>query len=273
MNDLKKAEEDLYSLLKKKNLTYSDGRFSRENTLIEEYHIPKAAIIEAHNKGTVIDVYASGFHERPDLSDINKAERRFGPQTQGKGYTLVDLPVPLKVLYGQISLDSKKDVSLELINTLYTQIKRDWCQPPSNARKKNLSDYSPKDRIGNARAVIEGADLNNSLTEKYLKQKTELEACIPVADKILSGIANGRWMLTNAGESALSDEDFKTLFAGYSGPEVEVYFKQLDKISENLDDIKRYRELLQDHKLQKNDIEAILGVSLESLPEKWTKIE
>lgn len=275
MNDLIDAEQEFIELLKENKWIYSKGNFATEITLIKEYGVSKDVIIQAHNEGQILDVYASCFTHR--LPDLTTREIRFGDTILPKGYAFVDLDdLPQAVLYGQLKPSfEKRDVLGEHIRELQER-KRSF-YPLMSDKDKLLEkarlqkdEFSPKTRIGNARAVIEGADLDGSSESNYKKQIKDLEEGAPIANKILHDIANGRWMLTNAVNSALSKEDFKKLFAIYSGPDdLGLQFSKIDAISEKLDHIENCREILERYNLDDKYINAILGVNLGDISQAW----
>ena len=282
METLIDATKRFYDLLNEKKATYSNGKFIKKEILMKDHKIPADVIVEENNNGKILDIYASNFTRIPHMAvPFLEKEIQYGTPIMPHGYTFVDLSVPKPALYGQINpVSEKKDMLGEHFKVLMSnQKKEDLYSYHSEMDEKlekarSQKDISPRERIGNARKAIENADLGGSLESAYLEQKKALEEGAPVANKVLHGIANGRWMLTNAGNDALPEEDFKKLFAIYSGADdLELLFGKANDISEKLNTINSCKELLQRYNLQENDINAILNVRLRDLPTAWIEVK
>ncbi|VVB59433.1 Uncharacterised protein [uncultured archaeon] len=302
MRDIVEAQKEFYRILNEKKATFRNGRFVRDRTFSEKYHIPEEVIVEAHNEGKVLDVYASRFSSIP-YSAIPFLEKKieFGTEVIPSGYTLIDLPnVPKAALYGQIKKKApvEKDITGEIINAMQMQREGSKSESYTHAmveKARIQKGLSPRSRIKNAILVIESADLDDSSKTEYTEQKQDAEEGVRIAKEILNGIYHGRWTLTlKQEEPGLSKEQLEKFMGLYAdGSEVEAYSKLVDAASEKLTKIDRCREILEMYELivkvppekrtpgelpagysvKKELIDAITHTSLGSLPNEWIEVK
>lgn len=282
MKDLAEAEQEFYELLKERKIIYSEGNFAEEKTLTKKYGIPQEVIVKAHNEGTILDICAPFFKNRdPIPRTFPELAPRYGDAIIPNAYTLTDLfDVPRVALYGQLKPSfEKRDAPGEIIHELQKNVRKNDLYLHMSDKHKLLEkarlqkNYSPRERIQNARVVIKGADLDGSKESEYKEQKKSIEDGMTEAVKILSGIAGGQIILTNTDGNVLPRVRFKKFFESYPGRiATDVRFKQLDVISEKLERIENCKEIIERYNLDDKYIKAILNMPLGSLPPAWTEV-
>jgi|GEM_PF-1838776 len=279
--DLIEAEYGLIKCLENNDATYSKGKYVDQKNLIKN-NIPEEAIIEMHNERIILNVCAPCFSRLPTLPPIPERKPKYGETILPTGYTLIDLSIPSVALYGQISSSSaKKDMIGEHLKAVQENLKRNTFYSLMSNRDERLEKarlqrgYSPRERIWNAKAVIEGADLDDGLRPKYEERILNLKECTSVADRILNGIAGGKLILRTADDKPiLSREDIANLSVIYGDISPHgIDFKKISSLSDGLARIEDLRELLQEYQLEKEDINAILGVPLGKLPTAWIEVK